>query len=282
MAEFDSKDPHGAYEDRLGQHIRDEIHDRIQKKIDRRVRRRAYRDSGSRGLVAGAIIAGIGVLFLLQNLGILYFEDVWQFWPVILIVFGVGRAVSSYGIGGRIWGGAMVLAGAIFLLQNLGILRHDVWRFLWPLVLICVGLALLVRALERRNRTDSGTGTGPLASSSAASMSETKLYEVAVFSGVRRRVDSQDLEGGELVAVFGGIEIDMTKAGTKKQEIVIEANAVFGGIDLRVPENWNVMVRGTGIFGGYDDQTLRSGDISGQPRLILTGGAVFGGVSVKN
>ncbi len=281
MADFDSKDPHRDFGERLGQQIRDEVHDRIQRKMDRRMRRDAYRNSGSRGLVAGAIIAGIGVVFLLQNLGILYFDDVWQFWPVILIAFGIARATSSYGVGGRIWGGAMVLAGSIFLLENLGLIHRDIWRFLWPLVLICVGLGLLVRALERRSPTDGGTGTG-LVSPSSTSSSDKKLYEVAVFSGVRKRIDSQDLEGGELVAVFGGIELDISKAATKKEEIVIEANAVFGGIDLRVPDNWNVLMRGTGVFGGYEDRTLRSANVTGQPRVILTGGAVFGGVTVKN
>ncbi len=109
------------------------------------------------------------------------------------------------------------------------------------------------------------------------------MHEWAIFGGAKRRVETQDFEGGEALAIFGGVELDLHKAATKKDEIVIEANAMFGGIDMRVPDNWTVTVRGAGIFGGYEDKTdSRSGEVGKQPHLVITGYAVFGGVSVKN
>jgi predicted membrane protein len=111
------------------------------------------------------------------------------------------------------------------------------------------------------------------------------LNETTVFGGINRRIDSQEFEGGHISAVFGGIELDLRKANTKKDEIIIEADAVFGGIELTVPEHWRVTVQGSGIFGGYDDQTHPSPAASPdekRPHLIMTGSAVFGGVSVKN
>ena len=86
----------------------------------------------SGGLVGGVILAGIGVLLLLQNLGIPFFDDLERYWPVILIVVGVAQAARSMGMGGKVWGGAICMAGVVFLLQNFGVIRHDVWRFLWP------------------------------------------------------------------------------------------------------------------------------------------------------
>ena len=57
---------------------------------------------------------------------------------------------------------------------------------------------------------------------------------------------------------------------------------MFGGIDIRVPETWQVVVRGAGIFGGYEDKTWRAGaSDEKKPRLIVSGFAVFGGVVVK-
>jgi predicted membrane protein len=110
------------------------------------------------------------------------------------------------------------------------------------------------------------------------------LSEWAVFGGTRRRVDSQDFQGGEAFALFGGVEIDLRKAGSTRDEIFVEANALFGGIEIRVPETWNVTVRGSGIFGGYEDETMdsRVTTESKQPHLILNGFAVFGGVHIKN
>jgi len=101
---------------------------------------------------------------------------------------------------------------------------------------------------------------------------------------VRRRIESQEFEGGQATAICGGIELDLSKAATRKEEIVIEATAIFGGIDIRVPEHWAVSARGSAILGGFDDQTrdARSTDVPPQTRLVILGNAVFGGVTIKN
>ena len=112
--------------------------------------------------------------------------------------------------------------------------------------------------------------------------SSDQLNEVAVFGGIRKRIDSQNFEGGEIRAVFGGIELDLRPAVIVKDEIEIEADAVFGGIDITVPETWRVILEGQGVFGGYDDKTSHASADAGRPRVLITGNAVFGGVTVKN
>jgi Cell wall-active antibiotics response 4TMS YvqF/Domain of unknown function (DUF5668) len=256
---------------------------------------------GHGGLIGGIILAGIGVVLLLQNLGIPGFEDLEKYWPVILIIIGITQAARSMGMGGRIWGGAVFAAGVIFLLNNFGIIHGDVWRFLWPGILILIGLGMLARSIDRH------TGGGPpppgasgdyakkmaddirdriisRAGGSASPGSPNQLNEWAIFGGSRRRIDSQDFQGGEAFAMFGGIELDLRKAASTRDEIVIEVNAIFGGVEVRVPENWNVTVRGAGIFGGYEDKTMdtRAVPDAKQPHLIVNGFAVFGGVTIQN
>jgi predicted membrane protein len=257
------------------------------------------RHHGHGGVVGGVILAAIGVLLLLQNLGIPYFEDLERYWPVILIVVGIAQASRSMGMGGRVWGGAVFFAGVIFLLNNLGIIHGDIWRFLWPGVLIMIGLAMLARSLDRDTSGFNPGATGAQAKRMAdnirdrivsdiggirGSASINRLSEWAVFGGTRRRVDSQDFQGGEAFAMFGGVEIDLRKAGSTRDEIIIEANALFGGIEVRVPETWSVTVRGSGVFGGYEDETMdgRVASDAKQPHLIVNGFAVFGGVNIKN
>ena len=79
-----------------------------------------------------------------------YFEDLERYWPVILIVVGVAQAARSMGMGGRVWGGAVFVVGVIFLLNNFGVIHGNVWRFLWPGILIMVGLGMLARAIDRQ------------------------------------------------------------------------------------------------------------------------------------
>lgn len=276
--------------------------------MDRYARRERWRQNRNRyrghgGLVGGVILAGIGVVLLLQNLGIPGFDDLERYWPMILIVVGIAKAASSMGMGGRIWGGGVFAAGVIFLLSNFGIIRPDMWRFLWPGVLILIGLAMLARSIDRQTYTGEGSATAATAAKTMADDiknriisdsgrargsgspgSANHLSEWAVFGGTRRRVDSQDFQGGEAFACFSGVELDLRKAASTRDEIIIEANAIFGGIELRVPETWNITVRGSGIFGGYEDETLDTRVVpdAKQPHLIVNGFAVFGGVTIKN
>jgi predicted membrane protein len=265
-----------------------------------RERWRRHRHHGHGGLVGGFILAGIGVLLLLQNLGIPFFEDLERYWPVILIVVGVAAAARSIGMGGRVWGGAVFAVGVIFLLSNFGVIHGNMWRFLWPGILIVIGLGMLARTIDRQSYGgyDSGASAAHarkfgddlkerIVSDIHARIpmgSPDHLSEWAVFGGTRRRVDSQDFQGGEAFAMFGGVEIDLRKAATTRDEILIEINAIFGGVEVRVPETWSVLVRGAGIFGGYEDETMdtRVAPEGKQPRLIVNGFAVFGGVTIKN
>lgn len=46
-------------------------------------------DSPSRAPVGAFILIGLGVLFLLDEVGALHFDWIWRFWPLILILLGV-------------------------------------------------------------------------------------------------------------------------------------------------------------------------------------------------
>ncbi len=267
--------------------------------MDPYVRERWRRSRGHGGLIGGVILAGIGVLLLLQNLGIPYFDDLERFWPVILIVVGVGHAARSMGMGGRVWGGVVTIAGILFLLNNFNVIHGNLWRFVWPAILIMIGIGMLAKSVDRYNSRNDPPGTGNASrevaeqikskiisdwNRSGTSSSLNTLSEWAIFSGVRRRIDSQDFQGGEAFAMFGGVEIDMRKAGSIKDEILIEANALFGGVELRLPEGWDVTVRGSGIFGGYEDKTMdsRVAQDGKRTHVVVNGFAIFGGVTIQN
>jgi predicted membrane protein len=264
--------------------------------MDRYERRRwvGVRYRGHGGLIGGVILAGIGVLLLLQNLNVPGFEDLERYWPVILIVVGAAQVARSMRMGGRIWGGAICVVGVFFLLSNFNIIHEDVWRFLWPGLLIMIGLGMLARGIDRQHGYPPGAEAKKMAEDiksrimsdigARTASSPNHLNEWAIFGGSRRRIDSQDFQGGEAFAMFGGIELDLRKAATTLDEVVIEVNAIFGGVEVRVPETWNITVRGSGIFGGYEDKTMdtRSGPDAKQPHLIVNGFAVFGGVTIQN
>ncbi|HEV2445729.1 MAG TPA: LiaF domain-containing protein, partial [Candidatus Sulfopaludibacter sp.] len=110
------------------------------------------------------------------------------------------------------------------------------------------------------------------------------LNEYGVFGGGKRKVNTMDFRGGHVDAVFGGFEIDLRDAIMEGDAATLETNAVFGGIEVRIPITWSAVVQGVGVFGAFQDETTQPNPtlIPNPKRLIVKGGAVFGAVEVKN
>lgn len=272
--------------------LTDDIHRRMRRRRDRFRQHRRHSPVG--GVIIGTAILLAGVLFLLENFGLVHVHNLWAYWPVWMIAWGIAGVTGAGHARGRVWGGVIAVVGALLLLSNLHIINENVWRIAWPLLLIVAGLRMLYRSARRQRRRDDDHfppaggpavapgGSAPQGGAPGAGTRPGYLDEWAVFGGSRRRVDSQDFKGGEAFAMFGGVELDLRSATILQDEVVIDASALFGGVDIQVPENWNVAVEGHGIFGGYEDKTLHVMPENARPRVVITGSAVFGGVVVKN
>jgi predicted membrane protein len=261
------------FRDDLGGSIRSDIRDDIRGRRDR-IRGRRLRGGGS-GVIAGAVIVAIGLVLLLDNMGLLHVYDVWRFWPVILIAIGAGRIIECQRPAALAWGGMMCVVGALFLLDNLGIISFS-FSMIWPLAVIGFGISMLMRSADRTKIARDSASPG--------FSSDPTLSLWAIFGGGRRRVTSDNFQGGEVFAIFGGFHIDLRGAQIPSGRAVVEINAIFGGVELTVPENWRVGVRGTGIFGAFEDKTIPPRPDVGvtPPELIVTGSAIFGGATVRN
>lgn len=49
----------------------------------------------------------------------------------------------------------LVIVGAVFLLENLGIVSGDVWDLIWPLIIMLFGISLLIKPLFKPDRSNS-------------------------------------------------------------------------------------------------------------------------------
>jgi predicted membrane protein len=239
-----------------------------------------------RRLIPAIALIGIGALFLLDNFHLLHNLNPFDFWPVILIVIGAVKLTEAPQTG-RYTGGAVLIAvGALFLASNMGLLPIDsVWE-LWPLGLIALGVLLLIERISVGERSVFGADLrgerwrGCFDNMPTDIPGDFKL--AAVFSGGKRKLTSNDFRGGIISAVFGGYEIDLRNASIQGPSATIKVDVVFGGVEIKIPETWTVVLQGTGIFGGFSDETRHPVITPETKRLVLTGAAVFGGVVVKN
>jgi predicted membrane protein len=222
-------------------------------------------------MVFGSIVLALGVILLLDRQGILDAAQIFPFfWPAVLLVGGLLALSRSTASGGRVWGGILTAAGVLLFLDRLGY-AHFSFHALWPLVLIGIGITLVWRTLEG----SAGGSPAPAAN---------LVNQFAAFGGGELKSDAKDFQGGEVLTIFGGYQVDLRKAAIARSPAVLHANAMFGGIEIRVPRSWRVILDGLPLLGGYTDETEHPEAASGTQvsELLVKGFAMFGGVVVKN
>ena len=99
--------------------------------------------------IFGVILIALGTIFLLDNLGYIDSFRIWEYWPVVLIGFGLASLIAPRDAGDPAGGAVMTAVGTFFLLRKLDVID---WRFqdVWPLFLVLAGVALIGRALTER------------------------------------------------------------------------------------------------------------------------------------
>ncbi len=101
-------------------------------------------------LIPGLVIALLGVLLTLDNLGVFEIERLRRFWPVILIVLGLHRLLEQPARR-RGSGVALLAIGIAFQLRNFGWMPLNLSHLeqYWPLILAIVGVLMIWRSRQK-------------------------------------------------------------------------------------------------------------------------------------
>lgn len=210
-------------------------------------------------LVMGLVTLVLGLVFVADGAGLLRADSMLDVWPIGLVAAGL-VVVLQPDMANRVVGAVLLIAGVWLLLNQLGVWSYSFWRT-WPYLLILVGAWILYRVREMRawERT-----TGRL--SGFAFLDRVTRFAPAGF------------EGGDFSAVGGDCTVDLSQStiGTGQDGAVVDAFALFGRIELRVPEGWNVHNRVLPLLG----QVQVPPPVAGGPTLVVQGSAIGGRVSV--
>lgn len=219
-------------------------------------------------LVIGLVIICAGLLFLFQNLGFLEEIDFWDFWPVAPILIGISLLARPREFRQPLGGLILILIGLVFLLYNLDIIPYD-FSDLWPFILILIGIYVIKSALFR-------TVGKPPASSDFINLS-------FVLGGGDFKFNTQDFKGGKVDAVLGGGTIDLREADFKEDEVLFESFVLWGGVEIRVPEHWQVNVQGSPLLGGMENKaTYANSGSKPMKRMTVKATTIMGGLEIKN
>lgn len=217
----------------------------------------------------GIVLIAAGVLFALNAVGItdvdVFFDGWWTLF--IIIPCTVGLFTEHEKMGNLIG----LLIGVFLLLSCQDILSFEtLWKLAVPVIVIVIGIKLVF----------GGVFGGKVSKkvSEIEGQSGNSKSCCATFSGQKLNFDGERFEGAELTAVFGGVDCDLRGALIEK-DCVIKFSAIFGGIDIRMPDDVNVKVDSNSIFGGVSNKIKYNKESA--VTVYLSGTCMFGGVDIK-
>ncbi len=127
---------------------------------------------------------------------------------------------------------------------------------------------------------DSSSGR---ASSRSETLSDDEIDVTSSFNGINRKITSQNFRGGKVNTNFGGVQLDMRSAAISGGEARLDIRAFIGGVEIRVPSSWEVDENVSTTIGGVQDERDDTGPKGADaPKLVLTGSATLGGISIKD
>lgn len=106
------------------------------------------------------------------------------------------------------------------------------------------------------------------------------IDSIAVFGGVKKSIISKDFKGGEITNVFGGTELDFTRADINGT-VVIDISQAFGEIKITAPGNWRVVTDISQIFAQTEDKRVyTNGVVDNEKILVLKGTSICAAVKI--
>ena len=218
----------------------------------------------------GLVFIALGVVIALNTLNFINFNIFFDGWWTLIIIISCFIGLFDSTNEGKLGNIIGILVGVVLLLVAQDLLRFDlVFKLFIPAVFIIIGLYLLFGNIFKSKVTDklrelkkeSGDGEAI-----CATFSEQLITK-----------NEETFENATIDAIFGSVVLDLSKAKIK-DEAIITASAIFGGIDIIVPKDVEVKIKSTPIFGGVSNTTKTK---DAKKVIYIDALALFGSVDIK-
>ena len=125
-------------------------------------------------------------------------------------------------------------------------------------------------------------GTGYAAYKLSPKMKDLKATynQVIAFNGEEKKYE--EFDGDALAVLFGSLELDLSEAVMLGESATLKLYGEFCGIEILVPENWNVKVEGTHDKAGIDNSVDYDGEDDTSKLLIIDYDLKFAGLDIRD
>lgn len=215
-------------------------------------------------VVLGVLVVLVGVALLAETTGYANVDVFWTYVPSLFIVLGLFAFVTS-GFRNVVGPAIVVAVAGAWQLVTLEYLTADEVVQFWPLLLVVFGLSIILGQYRSR----------------AKSVEGSYVHALGIFGGSEKRATGL-FTGADLTAIFGGASLDLRDVTLEDRPVHVSTTALFGGVEIVAPREWNVQLDVLPIFGGASDDRLREERDHEDVDLVVTGFAAFGGVAIED
>ncbi len=214
----------------------------------------------NKGLIWGIVLIVLGVVIALKKLNVIDFDLFFDGWWTLFII--VPSLIGLFNDNDKVGSIVGLLIGVLLLLNAQDIIDFsNIWTFFLPALLIIIGLSIIIKNTGKK-----------------IPKSKNNDEIISAFSSQKVNKEGETFEGANIDAVFGGVDLDLRSAKIK-DDSVIKASAIFGGVKIIVPDDVNVIVNNTSIFGGVSNKCSKN--TNAKITLYIEAVALFGGIEIN-
>jgi hypothetical protein len=217
------------------------------------------RNHALRNILAGIFLVIVGGLYAAHILN----ADLpdWLFtWPMVPLTVGIFLLINP---GVRYPVGLIPISVGVLGMLAQEFPQLNFFSYIGPLLIITLGLYFLRKRNLFSSKSDEKTS-------------------MMIFGGIKKRVISKDFKGTHVTCIFGGAEIDLSRADIHGK-VVLDVNLIAGGAKLIVPLDWQIKNEMKLELGLVEDKrAMRGSVVTDMNKVLVLTGTLMGGIEIRS
>lgn len=212
-------------------------------------------------IVCGFVFIAFGLILLGKFLGLYDFNIFFDGWWTLFII--IPSLIDLIFENHKLTSLTFLILGILLLAASRDYMSYkNIFKIFICLLFIICGLKMVFKNHNKPNIKQSN---------------DIPIY-TGIFGGIEEKYSKNKFDGCKIISVFGGSTVDLRDA-LIENDCVVEVISIFGGSDLIVPDNVNVVVSGVALFGGCDNK--KSNEENNKVTIYVEQVSVFGGLDIK-